>query len=758
MFERRLDGRRRGILAWLSTMLFAVSAMAMTAGAAGGGLAQQGCTTGTAANAATTLFGAGSEVVRTEQIAGLNTALVAEPRIYPSTRRRMISAGGQWCEAATGFNQAWKLAGRTTGNGSAMAAAFASVAATPYFDGVTVKTSGVDAAGAWVVSTHAKTNGVEARWVISTDADGVRTATWTATAFARAPFEAQWEGLSALPGATETYTRVANGLLAEARGLPTPVSARAAAAEEDNPGLAQHTFEDGYTIVVSIGDTHAGVNPGTNTGLSQADKLRATLLAAIENYDEFRSWGLSKGWLPLPGLDENTGYIYVNDALSLYCWACVFISDDFQIHILSEVQVILDALGHDGYRDRDQAYKLIIGHEMFHNFQNRYNRPGTLNQGGRGTPTSYSEGTARFQETLHTYSDTTFAPDTLVTAQDANGCNGFDTGGSMDAGMAAGPFGKTYNTCYLWGPWYVTNGKTAFLNLIREGIPAHSPEPNSFLEVSRAATQATGKPIADQLVEFAASNITGRGRTWTTWFGTQSVDWGSLLERWTPATVAPGGESSRSLGPGGIMAAEITKDATVTMSGSADALLYVVRDVGTKVKKRAAKGSSISLDAPPAGERTYVLAVRPVAGTEPVTLRVTAPGEPTTPVAGIAQPPVTGTVIARAPGAGERIEGVTSDYLVFQVPAGMDNARGEVAATYPLPGDIDLFLQKQNPDSTWSDTGASGETGSLTGESMSFGRLEAGSYRIEVHNWAGPPGNLVGLTARFFNSAGQAGV
>jgi hypothetical protein len=41
---------------------------------------------------------------------------------------------------------------------------------------------------------------------------------------------------------------------------------------------------------------------------------------------------------------------------------------------------------------------------------------------------------------------------------------------------------------------------------------------------------------------------------------------------------------------------------------------------------------------------------------------------------------------------------------------------------------------------------------------MSFGRLSAGNYRIEVHNWAGPPGNLVSVKATFYNSAGQPGV
>jgi hypothetical protein len=776
MLERRLDERRCGVTGdllklanaktgqWIRRIvppltLFVLLAFAMTTGAAGSDDAQGICTTGDAETAAVALFGPASELVATEQVARLNTALVLEPRIYPGTRRRMVAAGGEWCEATSEFNRAWQLSGQSAGDGRAMAEAYASLAAAPYFDGVTVTGTAAEAPGTWTVSTHARTNGVEAQWIISTDADGIRSATWTATAFAREPFEASWEGLTALPSATESYTRAASGRIAEARGLPTEATVTAASADDGDPGLLQHTFEDGYTIVTSIGDAHVGIDIGTDTGVSQADKLRATMRAARENYDEFRSWGFSKGWRALPGFSDEVGYVYVNDALSAFCLACVFISDHFQIHLFSEVQVALDLLGHDGYLDRDQAYSLIIGHEMFHNFQNRYNRPGHFNQAGRGTPTSYSEGTARFQETLHTYAGTTFAPNTLVTANDANGCNGFDTGGSMDAGMAAGPFGKTYNTCLFWGPWYVANGQQAFLNLIREAMPAHSPERNAFLELSRASEQAAGKPIADQLAAFAGSTITGYGRSWPTWFGTEPLDWGSLFERWTPAPIAPGGETSRILGPGGMMAREVTADGRVSITGSTDTLLYLLRDVGTRIKTRRVSSDSIVVSEPSAGERLYVLAVRPVAGSAGVTLRMDAPGKPQDPVVGVAQPPVKGTVIARAPGAGDRIGGVTSDYLVFVVPDGVDNATGHVAATYPLPADIDLFLQQQSSGGTWSDIpGASGESGSLSGESMSFGRLGPGTYRIEVHNWLGPPGNLVSVTATFFNSAGQPGV
>jgi hypothetical protein len=208
-----------------------------------------------------------------------------------------------------------------------------------------------------------------------------------------------------------------------------------------------------------------------------------------------------------------------------------------------------------------------------------------------------------------------------------------------------------------------------------------------------------------------------------------------------------------------MMAHEITTDARVSISGSPDTRLYLVRDVGTRVKTRAVSGTSIALATPPAGERLYALAVRPVAGSEIVTLKVDPPGPKPKDgdvVAGPAQAPVHGTVITGAAGAGNRIGGVTSGYIVFDVPVGVDNAAGEAVATYPAPADIDLFLQLRGPDGSWIDV-TSGESGSLSGESMAFGRLGPGTYRIEVHNWLGPPGNLVSVTATFYNSAGQPG-
>jgi hypothetical protein len=40
---------------------------------------------------------------------------------------------------------------------------------------------------------------------------------------------------------------------------------------------------------------------------------------------------------------------------------------------------------------------------------------------------------------------------------------------------------------------------------------------------------------------------------------------------------------------------------------------------------------------------------------------------------------------------------------------------------------------------------------------MQFENIQPGHWRIEVHNWAGPPMNEVALKITFFNQNGEAG-
>jgi uncharacterized protein len=125
------------------------------------------------------------------------------------------------------------------------------------------------------------------------------------------------------------------------------------------------------------------------------------------------------------------------------------------------------------------------------------------------------------------------------------------------------------------------------------------------------------------------------------------------------------------------------------------------------------------------------------------------------PPTGPAQAPIEGSVTPAAPGAGVRQDGVTSAMFEFDALEGHDNARLSVLATPAAPSDMDLYLQRQNADGTWSDDLAVGGSSSTESETLEFGRLQPGRYRIEVHNWAGAPGTEVALKLTFYDSTGH---
>ena len=145
--------------------------------------------------------------------------------------------------------------------------------------------------------------------------------------------------------------------------------------------------------------------------------------------------------------------------------------------------------------------------------------------------------------------------------------------------------------------------------------------------------------------------------------------------------------------------------------------------------------------------------------TEPVLVGDTVPlslgTEGDAPVTGPAQPEDRASVTPTA-GGPERTP-LTVGYHEFEVLEGHDNAQLLVGATPSMSADIDLYLQKQAADGTWSGDLATGASGSLTEETLSLTAPTAGRYRVEVHNWAGLPGTRVDLTLTFLNSAGEPG-
>ena len=576
------------LISLITAQLFPLQAIAVSEMPSG-----DRCADGPLNRAAAEVFAPGTEVVARHTIAGLDGALVLEPRIAPGTRGRLLRVGSAWCEASSSFNLAWTSTGRSFDPTAreAAARAYARLAAAPYFDGITV--TGVRELGqsTYGLTTHALTNGVEADWVIAIDADGVRTAKWTTTAFAQQPFRAETEGLTALPGGTESYNRV-GVLLVATRGLPTARKVREAAA----PGLAEYVGPDDFVIAVSVGNSGVAIDPDMDTGVRKADIVRENLRAIEVNYEEFYKWGMQKGWGPASGAQK--GYVYINDATSLYCFACVFISNDFQIHLLSEVELVLNLLGYS-YPEGVEAYQTILGHEMFHNFQNRYNKP----EPGREQSFAFMEGTARAQETMHPYSKVSFQEKSLIYAQNGNGCNGFD-GANFDASLAGGIFSSgTYSMCYFWLPWISSEGIDGLKRLVAKAYPAVSPEPNEPVEGVMALERASEFSVPAQVARFVGAAITGRG--WTL----GGHDWGKLMDRWDPPVLNTGDSAVASLSTGGLFARRLTSAAKVRLVGDAGATLFMVINTGSKTITRIISKSSACV-APKDGERIWVGAVR----------------------------------------------------------------------------------------------------------------------------------------------------
>jgi uncharacterized protein len=119
--------------------------------------------------------------------------------------------------------------------------------------------------------------------------------------------------------------------------------------------------------------------------------------------------------------------------------------------------------------------------------------------------------------------------------------------------------------------------------------------------------------------------------------------------------------------------------------------------------------------------------------------------------------PVKQTVTTKAAGLGQRQGGLTSEYVAFELLPGQDNARMEGVATPSMPADVDLYLQRQSESGAWVTVANGRNNESLSDELISTQRLEPGKYRLDVHNWAGPPGNDVAVELTFFDRYGKAG-
>ena len=122
-----------------------------------------------------------------------------------------------------------------------------------------------------------------------------------------------------------------------------------------------------------------------------------------------------------------------------------------------------------------------------------------------------------------------------------------------------------------------------------------------------------------------------------------------------------------------------------------------------------------------------------------------------------AHQPIEATVTTGPPGADARPL-VGTEYVEFELLDGEDNARAEAVAVPDQQADIDLYLQRQAADGSWDEVDGSSNGADLEKEAVSWPqRLDAGKYRLVVHNYLGPPGNDVAVKLTFFDTRGQAG-
>lgn len=561
-----------------------------------------GCVAADLDDAATHLLGPGTEVVSVDGA----TALVLTPGVYPGVRHRLMRTDGGWCPAAS-----LNLLAPVT-SPVRVAERAVTVLPAPFFDGITVLESALVAPGVVELTTHARTNGVVARWTVTIDALGVREASWEALEFAVPPFEPQWEGLTAVPGATWSYARTATGQVE-----PTQTIEDLLAADEPSPTIS-YTTQDEFTIHVSVGDAHfapqaantifgtslptvyGGVapDPDMDTGNANADYLRIMGEAVQVNADDFYDWGLRKGWR------DEEGNLYVDGALSAYCWACVLVSEYFNVHMHHAIYPALEALGYS-YPDERLALIDIVGHEMVHNYQNAYGKPNSV---GGGRHNSYSEGTARFSETLHSYSHVSHQPESLIYANNTNGCNGWQ-GGNADAAFAAGPLtGQSYDACYFWMTVHADHGVDALVGLIEnsQGLPAGRP-----WEIYAGAIQtATGVALDEVLANFAAMALTGRDYRWGAPADPEwpVLDWAVHLDRWSPSReVAAGRTVEAMLRDGGMAAWELVADAPVLFAlGDVGAAAVVTDDGAESTVTLLQDGDRYE---PAAGTRAWVVLI-----------------------------------------------------------------------------------------------------------------------------------------------------
>ena len=581
----------------------ATLAMLMTVVPPARATAPAGCSDGSLTDAATSLHGADARVDRLSVVEGVPSALVLTGEVLPGVRHRLLGADGLWCDAVTGFTT---IIDRVDIDGVRAARLLASTAAAPYFDGVTIDALEVEG-DLITLTTHARTNGVLADWSISTEGGRITRAAWTSREIGVAPVEPQLEGLTALPGASATYVADRGGRL---RHVDDPLGTAALSSAPVASSIIEAS--DGFRIVVSRGAPY--VYSTERSGLGAHDIMAVVVEGTRDNYEEFLDWGLSGEW------EAGIGNVFLDGGLAAYCMACVMPSSAFNVHISSAMGEYAQLLGYS-YPDPEAFIFTVLGHEIFH-------PPQTSNaevqpQGGLNLESSYVEGLARFQETLHEYSEVSHQPGSLVYKTDGswglNSCNDYLAAPQNTHAMEWGYVDRVYSACYFWMSVYADEGIAGIRRALEASAWVEQELPRDE-QMSAFVEAATGTSSADAVERFAVRALTGASLQWGPARGGGPVlDWRDHLLEWAPGPVT---SDVRFLAAGGITGGEVARSTTVSLvADQPDFRFLIVTEtpVGVVVEP-AVDGATVE---PAPDGRRWLIAV---AGSTPGFVRLTGAG------------------------------------------------------------------------------------------------------------------------------------
>lgn len=418
--------------------------------------------------------------------------------------------------------------------------------------------------GRW--TAHAWTwtpeNGVVSLWTLRLGPAGLEEATWRVVALARGDHHAEWESTGLREGVRVTHHYGAPEGHRREAWLDAAEGPRRMSLPEDFDDLPFHVVTERANFDGSRWVAHYPSTEAATTPVGIVEVAKAVAEAGAHAY----ALQVARNPLPCAGVENsasNWGFesrdpdctleVFLLDETALGCIACITGGDHVRIYYAPHAREFLYAQGL--FRDlaNQSAYdvaRTIIGHEHFHNLQ-------YVLTGWDPGWSSYIEGQARFQETVH-----------------APGVNQHPTSGWY---VDANGYQRTThdNLCFqsyrlapYWGYLYWKDGGIETLRRFLQTVDAHDGQACTaafagVLSATLAASPGLHDAHEAALTDLALHAYT-RNLTWGAHDGSSPQEWGRHLVEVT-ALGQQAGSANRTLEPGGIQYVRILPARALTL-------------------------------------------------------------------------------------------------------------------------------------------------------------------------------------------------